>query len=158
MLPFMGRGVLFLLSTLALLSMMLAGNTMLTVAHASYWLCCCINVCLKYFQNSEKITSTSRKISILYRFLWHQYFIVLLSIRLHSNYMMFCMAYYVCPACFMYRFQGSLAIELSNNHPNMRILHRKIAFILGQWASEVKSYFLLFLLWDFFNCCTLALK
>nr|XP_009380704.1 PREDICTED: importin-11 isoform X1 [Musa acuminata subsp. malaccensis] len=36
-------------------------------------------------------------------------------------------------------FQGSLAIELSNNHPNMRILHRKIAFILGQWASEIKD-------------------
>ncbi|KAG6487338.1 hypothetical protein ZIOFF_055924 [Zingiber officinale] len=36
-------------------------------------------------------------------------------------------------------FQGSLSIELSNKHPNMCIIHRKIAFILGQWASEIKG-------------------
>ncbi|KAL5974982.1 hypothetical protein ACLOJK_031658 [Asimina triloba] len=36
-------------------------------------------------------------------------------------------------------FNGALSLELSNDHPNMRIIHRKIAMILGQWVSEVKG-------------------
>ncbi|KAG0500885.1 hypothetical protein HPP92_000957 [Vanilla planifolia] len=36
-------------------------------------------------------------------------------------------------------FAGSLSIELSNDHPNMLIIHRKIALVLGQWVSEIKS-------------------
>jgi len=37
-----------------------------------------------------------------------------------------------------YRFHGSLSIEISNHHPNMRIIRRKIALLLGQWISEVR--------------------
>lgn len=37
----------------------------------------------------------------------------------------------------LYRFNGALSIELTNDHPNMRIIHRKVALILGQWVSEV---------------------
>lgn len=36
-------------------------------------------------------------------------------------------------------FDGALSFELSNDHPNMRIIHRKIALILGQWVSEIKG-------------------
>ncbi|XP_058113219.1 uncharacterized protein LOC131256229 isoform X2 [Magnolia sinica] len=36
-------------------------------------------------------------------------------------------------------FNGALSLELSNDHPNMRIIHRKIAMILGQWVSEIKG-------------------
>lgn len=36
-----------------------------------------------------------------------------------------------------YRFNGALSLELSNDHPNLRIIHRKVAIILGQWVSEV---------------------
>ncbi|KAG0500825.1 hypothetical protein HPP92_000897 [Vanilla planifolia] len=36
-------------------------------------------------------------------------------------------------------FAGSLSIELSNDHPNMLIIHRKIALVLGQWVSEIKG-------------------
>lgn len=36
-------------------------------------------------------------------------------------------------------FNGALSLDLSNNHPNMRIIHRKVALILGQWVSEVKD-------------------
>ncbi|VFQ89326.1 unnamed protein product [Cuscuta campestris] len=36
-------------------------------------------------------------------------------------------------------FNGALSIELSNHHPNMRIIHRKVALILGQWVSEIKD-------------------
>ncbi|KAL2250385.1 importin-11 isoform X1 [Sesamum indicum] len=36
-------------------------------------------------------------------------------------------------------FNGALSIELTNNHPNMRIIHRKVALILGQWVSEIKD-------------------
>lgn len=36
-------------------------------------------------------------------------------------------------------FNGSLSIELNNDHPNMRIIHRKIALLLGQWVSEIKG-------------------
>ncbi|XP_068644201.1 uncharacterized protein [Aristolochia californica] len=36
-------------------------------------------------------------------------------------------------------FNEVLSLELSNGHPNMRIIHRKIAFILGQWVSEIKG-------------------
>lgn len=38
------------------------------------------------------------------------------------------------------RFNGALSLELSNDHPNMRIIHRKVALILGQWVSEVTWY------------------
>ncbi|XP_062113753.1 uncharacterized protein LOC133824790 [Humulus lupulus] len=34
-------------------------------------------------------------------------------------------------------FNGALSLDLSNDHPNMRIIHRKVAIILGQWVSEV---------------------
>jgi hypothetical protein len=44
------------------------------------------------------------------------------------------------PPPLFYRFHGSLSIEVSNHHPNMRIIRRKIALLLGQWISEV--YFL----------------
>lgn len=36
-------------------------------------------------------------------------------------------------------FNGALSLELSNDHPNMRIIHRKVALILGQWVSEVRD-------------------
>ncbi|XP_010920803.2 uncharacterized protein [Elaeis guineensis] len=36
-------------------------------------------------------------------------------------------------------FHRSLSIELANDHPNMRIIHRKIALLLGQWVSEIKG-------------------
>ncbi|XP_008224555.1 PREDICTED: importin-11 isoform X2 [Prunus mume] len=36
-------------------------------------------------------------------------------------------------------FNGALSLELSNDHPNMRIIHRKVALILGQWVSEIKE-------------------
>ncbi|XP_027928344.1 importin-11 [Vigna unguiculata] len=36
-------------------------------------------------------------------------------------------------------FNGALSLELSNEHPNLRIIHRKVAIILGQWVSEVKD-------------------
>ncbi|XP_020265316.1 importin-11 isoform X2 [Asparagus officinalis] len=36
-------------------------------------------------------------------------------------------------------FRSSLTQELSNEQPNMRILHRKIALVLGQWVSEIKG-------------------
>ncbi|KAL6520753.1 hypothetical protein OROHE_016934 [Orobanche hederae] len=34
---------------------------------------------------------------------------------------------------------GALSIELTNNNPNMRIIHRKVALILGQWVSEIRD-------------------
>ncbi|GMY25532.1 importin-11 [Fagus crenata] len=36
-------------------------------------------------------------------------------------------------------YNGALSLELSNDHPNMHIIHRKVALILGQWVSEVKD-------------------
>ncbi|XP_059305335.1 uncharacterized protein LOC132056940 isoform X2 [Lycium ferocissimum] len=36
-------------------------------------------------------------------------------------------------------FNGALSLELRNDHPNMRIIHRKVALILGQWVSEIKD-------------------
>ncbi|KAL6896683.1 hypothetical protein ACP4OV_007255 [Aristida adscensionis] len=36
-------------------------------------------------------------------------------------------------------FHGSLSIEVSNHHPNMRIIRRKVALLLGQWISEIKG-------------------
>ncbi|KHN20330.1 Importin-11 [Glycine soja] len=36
-------------------------------------------------------------------------------------------------------FNGALSLELSNEHPNLRIIHRKVAVILGQWVSEIKD-------------------
>ncbi|XP_062081237.1 uncharacterized protein LOC133786039 [Humulus lupulus] len=33
-------------------------------------------------------------------------------------------------------FNGALSLDLSNDHPNMRIIHRIVAIILGQWVSE----------------------
>lgn len=36
-------------------------------------------------------------------------------------------------------FNGSLSVELSNDHPNMRIIRRRIVLILGQWVSEIKG-------------------
>lgn len=38
-----------------------------------------------------------------------------------------------------YRFNGALSLELSNDHPNMCVIHRKVALILGQWVSEIKA-------------------
>jgi hypothetical protein len=35
------------------------------------------------------------------------------------------------------RYNGALSPELSNDYPNMHIIHRKVALILGQWVSEV---------------------
>ncbi|XP_042022562.1 importin-11-like [Salvia splendens] len=37
------------------------------------------------------------------------------------------------------RFNGALSFELTNDNPNMRITHRKVALILGQWVSEIKD-------------------
>ncbi|KAL6549656.1 hypothetical protein OROHE_008387 [Orobanche hederae] len=34
---------------------------------------------------------------------------------------------------------GALSIELTTNNPNMRIIHRKVALILGQWVSEIRD-------------------
>ncbi|KAG7965123.1 hypothetical protein I3843_09G207900 [Carya illinoinensis] len=36
-------------------------------------------------------------------------------------------------------YNGALSLELSNDHPNMYIIHRKVALILGQWVSEIKD-------------------
>ncbi|XP_073286373.1 uncharacterized protein [Primulina huaijiensis] len=36
-------------------------------------------------------------------------------------------------------FNNALSVELTNDHPNMRIIHRKVALILGQWVSEIKD-------------------
>ncbi|GAV73577.1 IBN_N domain-containing protein [Cephalotus follicularis] len=36
-------------------------------------------------------------------------------------------------------FNGALSLELSNDHFNMHIIHRKVALILGQWVSEIKD-------------------
>ncbi|KEH23220.1 importin-11 isoform X2 [Medicago truncatula] len=36
-------------------------------------------------------------------------------------------------------FNGALSHELSNDHPNLFIIHRKVAVILGQWVSEIKD-------------------
>ncbi|XP_042050111.1 importin-11-like isoform X3 [Salvia splendens] len=36
-------------------------------------------------------------------------------------------------------FNGALSVELTNDNPNMRIIHRKVALILGQWVSEIKD-------------------
>ncbi|KAM6582760.1 hypothetical protein CsatB_009762 [Cannabis sativa] len=36
-------------------------------------------------------------------------------------------------------FNGALSLDLSNDHPNMRIIHRKVAIVLGQWVSEIKD-------------------
>lgn len=36
-------------------------------------------------------------------------------------------------------FNGALSFELTNDRPNMRIIHRKVALILGQWVSEIKD-------------------
>ncbi|GJY52232.1 importin-11 isoform X1, partial [Tanacetum coccineum] len=33
-------------------------------------------------------------------------------------------------------FNNALSLELTNDHPNMRIIHRKVALILSQWVSE----------------------
>ncbi|CAB4292369.1 unnamed protein product [Prunus armeniaca] len=54
-----------------------------------------------------------------------------------SNYLSFkrlTVAYFTCNM-----FNGALSLELSNDHPNMRIIHRKVALILGQWVSEIKE-------------------
>ncbi|KAL6550334.1 hypothetical protein OROMI_020822 [Orobanche minor] len=37
------------------------------------------------------------------------------------------------------RSNGALSIELTTNNPNMRIIHRKGALILGQWVSEIRD-------------------
>ncbi|KAL5710132.1 hypothetical protein ACHQM5_020735 [Ranunculus cassubicifolius] len=36
-------------------------------------------------------------------------------------------------------FNGALSLELMNDHENMRIIHRKVALLLGQWVSEIKD-------------------
>ncbi|XP_026414929.1 importin-11-like [Papaver somniferum] len=36
-------------------------------------------------------------------------------------------------------FNGALSLELTTDHPNMRIIRRKVALILGQWVSEIKD-------------------
>ncbi|MCL7037381.1 hypothetical protein MKW94_000954 [Papaver nudicaule] len=36
-------------------------------------------------------------------------------------------------------FNGALSLELTADHPNMRIIRRKVALILGQWVSEIKD-------------------
>ena len=43
----------------------------------------------------------------------------------------------ICSKTFICRFNGALSHELSNDHPNLFIIHRKVAVILGQWVSEV---------------------
>ncbi|KAL6580880.1 hypothetical protein OROMI_006803 [Orobanche minor] len=40
------------------------------------------------------------------------------------------------------QFNGALSIELTNNNPNMRIIHRKFALILGKWVSEKEAVML----------------
>lgn len=64
-----------------------------------------------------------------------QFFAVLNSVKISS-----CMAFFSNFLC-MCRFDGALSFELANDHPNLRIIHRKIALILGQWVSEVKSFY-----------------
>ncbi|KZV49653.1 importin-11 [Dorcoceras hygrometricum] len=36
-------------------------------------------------------------------------------------------------------FDSALSADITNDHPKMRIIHRKIALILGQWVSEIKD-------------------
>ncbi|KAL6549660.1 hypothetical protein OROHE_008391 [Orobanche hederae] len=40
------------------------------------------------------------------------------------------------------RSNGALSIELTTNNPNMRIIHRKVALILGPWVSEKEAVML----------------
>lgn len=47
------------------------------------------------------------------------------------------MSYYGHSLTLLCRFNGALSVELTNDHPHMRIIHRKVALILGQWVSEV---------------------
>ncbi|KAK7243804.1 hypothetical protein RIF29_38616 [Crotalaria pallida] len=44
-------------------------------------------------------------------------------------------SYLIC----VFRFNGALSLEHSNEHPNMRIIHGKVAVFLGQWVSEIKD-------------------
>ncbi|KAL6586382.1 hypothetical protein OROMI_001370 [Orobanche minor] len=37
---------------------------------------------------------------------------------------------------------GALSIELATNNSKMRIIHRKVALILGQWVSEKEAVML----------------
>ncbi|GFY83795.1 ARM repeat superfamily protein [Actinidia rufa] len=55
-------------------------------------------------------------------------------------------------------FNGALALELTNDHPNMRIIHRKVALILGQWVSETlcSSIFSFSIAWTQTFCVRLA--
>ncbi|KAK6939541.1 LOW QUALITY PROTEIN: hypothetical protein RJ641_029072 [Dillenia turbinata] len=39
----------------------------------------------------------------------------------------------------LHMFYGALSHELTNDHPNMRIIHRKVAQLLGQWVSEIED-------------------
>ena len=34
-------------------------------------------------------------------------------------------------------FDNALSLKLTNDHPSMRIIHRKVSLILGQWVSKV---------------------
>ncbi|KAL7586579.1 hypothetical protein Lser_V15G41372 [Lactuca serriola] len=34
---------------------------------------------------------------------------------------------------------NTLSLGLTNDHPNMRIIHRKVPLTLGQWVSEIKD-------------------
>ncbi|CAH1419255.1 unnamed protein product [Lactuca virosa] len=36
-------------------------------------------------------------------------------------------------------FDNTLSLGLTNDHPNMQIIHRKVPLILGQWVSEIKD-------------------
>lgn len=50
------------------------------------------------------------------------------------------------------RFNGALSHELSNDHPNMLIIHRKVALVLGHWVSEVINVLGNFdICWDSFS-------
>ncbi|KAL0675923.1 hypothetical protein Bca4012_003904 [Brassica carinata] len=60
-------------------------------------------------------------------------------------------------------FNGALSLELSNDHPNRRIIHRKVAMILGHWVSEdndlavkVVSSYHIFVAFLLLSCIKLA--
>ncbi|KAL4574779.1 hypothetical protein LXL04_021617 [Taraxacum kok-saghyz] len=58
------------------------------------------------------------------------------------------------------RFDNALSLKLTNDHPSMRIIHRKVSLILGQWVSKDTKrpvyYALIRLLQDRDMCVKLA--
>lgn len=66
-----------------------------------------------------------------------------LSKRLHSGYDLLLKPLPLEPTCTngiskCPRWEGALVHEMSNLHPNGRILRRRIAWLLGKWVNKVR--------------------